>query len=135
MKKTNSIISITYSVAETKDSINDAIGRKIHEVETLTAATKAERDQIVAFIKENREAIDVAAVTATLKANGYAKQRISKLLLSYGIVRRAQKKSAVSKAMQDKAMSELANLRKRYSDKAQLTALLRRMYDIARESK
>ena len=135
-KKLNSMtIEITYKVAETSDSINDAIGREIHEIETLDNASKIKRDQLKALIKENRDSIDVDAVSATLKANGYSKQKVHALLSSFGIVRRHQKKSAVSKAMQDKAMSELANLRKRYTDKAQLTALLRRMYDLARSSK
>jgi hypothetical protein len=130
MKKTNNIISITYSVAETQDSINDAIGRKIHEVETLTAHANAERKQLVTFIKENREAIDVDAVTATLKANGYAKQRISELLLSYGIRRKAQKKTAVSQEIQNKAQAEFSALSKKYS-KAELTAIARRIYNLA----
>jgi hypothetical protein len=130
MKKTNNIISITYSVAETQDSINDAIGRKIHEVETLTAHANAERKQLVTFIKENREAIDVDAVTATLKANGYAKQRISELLLSYGIRRKAQKKTCASQEIQKKAQAEFAALSKKYS-KAELTAIARRIYNLA----
>jgi hypothetical protein len=128
-KKLNSMtIEISYKVAETSDSINDAIGRKIHEVETLTAATLAERKQLVAFIKENREAIDVDAVTATLKANGYAKQRISELLLSYGIRRKAQKKTCASAALQKEVMAELAILQKKHTDKKKLKALLIRMY-------
>jgi hypothetical protein len=130
MKKNNITISINYSVADTTDSINDAIGREIHEIETLTQVAKAQRDKLCAFIRENREAIDVDAVTATLKANGYAKQRISELLLSYGIRRKAQKKTAVSLEIQKKAQSEFAALSKKYS-KAELTAIARRIYNLA----
>ena len=121
-------ISISYSVANTTDSVNDAIAREIHEIETLTQAAKAQRDKLCAFIKENREAIDVDAVTATLKANGYAKQRISELLLSYGIRRKAQKKTCASAALQKEVMAELAILQKKHTDKKKLKALLIRMY-------
>ena len=121
-------ISISYSVANTTDSVNDAIAREIHEIETLTQAAKAQRDKLCAFIKENREAIDVDAVTATLKANGYTKQRISELLLSYGIRRKAQKKSGASAALQKEVMAELAILQKKHTDKKKLKALLIRMY-------
>jgi hypothetical protein len=128
-KKLNSMtIEISYKVAETSDSVNDAIAREIHEIETLTQVAKAQRDKLCAFIKENREAIDVDAVTATLKANGYAKQRISELLLSYGIRRKAQKKSAASKELQAKAVSELETLKKKYRNTAELKAILIRMY-------
>ena len=121
-------ISISYSVANTTDSVNDAIAREIHEIETLTQAAKAQRDKLCAFIKENREAIDVDAVTATLKANGYTKQRISELLLSYGIRRKAQKKTCASAALQKEVMAELAILQKKHTDKKKLKALLIRMY-------
>lgn len=93
MKKNNITVNITYSVAETTDSINDAIAREIHEIETLTQTANTQRETLCAFIKENREAVDVAEITATLKANGYSKQRISELLISYGITRRAKSKS------------------------------------------
>jgi hypothetical protein len=128
MKKNTMTISISYSVANTTDSVNDAIAREIHEIETLTQAAKAQRDKLCAFIKENREAIDVDAVTATLKANGYTKQRISELLLSYGIRRKAQKKSGASAALQKEVMAELAILQKKHTDKKKLKALLIRMY-------
>jgi hypothetical protein len=128
MKKNTMTISISYSVANTTDSVNDAIAREIHEIETLTQAAKAQRDKLCAFIKENREAIDVDAVTVTLKANGYAKQRISELLLSYGIRRKAQKKSGASAALQKEVMAELAILQKKHTDKKKLKALLIRMY-------
>ena len=121
-------ISISYSVANTTDSVNDAIAREIHEIETLTQAAKAQRDKLCAFIKENREAIDVDAVTDTLKANGYAKQRISELLLSYGIRRKAKKKTCASAALQKEVMAELAILQKKHTDKKKLKALLIRMY-------
>jgi cell fate (sporulation/competence/biofilm development) regulator YlbF (YheA/YmcA/DUF963 family) len=128
-KKLNSMtIEISYKVAETSDSVNDAIGREIHEIETLTTTIKAQRDKLCAFIKENREAIDVDAVAATLKANGYAKQRISELLLSYGIQRKPQKKSAASKELQAKAVAELETLKKKYRNTAELKAILIRMY-------
>lgn len=87
MKKTNNIISITYSVAETTDGINDAIAREIHEVEALKQAGETKRVQLVAFVKENRDAINISTVEATLKANGYTKQRVSDLLREYGITR------------------------------------------------
>jgi hypothetical protein len=128
MKKNTMTISISYSVANTTDSVNDAIAREIHEIETLTQAAKAQRDKLCAFIKENREAIDVDAVTATLKANGYTKQRISELLLSYGIRRKAQKKTCASAALQKEVMAELAILQKKHTDKKKLKALLIRMY-------
>ena len=128
MKKNTMTISISHSVANTTDSVNDAIAREIHEIETLTQAAKAQRDKLCAFIKENREAIDVDAVTATLKANGYAKQRISELLLSYGIRRKAQKKSGASAALQKEVMADLAILQKKHTDKKKLKALLIRMY-------
>jgi hypothetical protein len=128
MKKNTMTISISYSVANTTDSVNDAIAREIHEIETLTQAAKAQRDKLCAFIKENREAIDVDAVTATLKANGYAKQRISELLLSYGIRRKAQKKTCASAALQKEVIAELAILQKKHTDKKKLKALLIRMY-------
>lgn len=128
MKKNTMTISISYSVANTADSINDAIAREIHEIETLTATAKAQREKLCAFIKENREAIDVDVVTATLKANGYAKQRISELLLSYGIRRKAQKKTCASKELQAKAVAELETLKKKYRNRAELKAILIRMY-------
>ena len=86
-------VSISYQVADTKDSVNDAIAREIHEIETLTQTANTQREKLCAFIKENRDAIDIAEVSATLKANGYARQRISEILREYGIVRRAKSKS------------------------------------------
>lgn len=87
MKKTTNIISISYNVANTNDNVNDAIGREIHEVEVLKQAGEMKRAQLVAFVKENIEAIEIPVVEATLKANGYARQRICDLLREYGIVR------------------------------------------------
>ena len=133
MKKTTNIISISYNVANTSDSVNDAIGREIHQIETLTQAATTQRETLCAFIKENREAIDINAVALTLKANGYNKQAVQRLFAKYGIVRREQKKSKVSAEMQSKAVSELAAFRKKYGKDT--TKMLRRMYDLARESK
>jgi hypothetical protein len=130
MKKNTMTISINYAVANTTDSINDAIAREIHEIETLAQVAKSQKEKLCAFIKENREAIDVDNVTATLKANGYAKQRISELLLSYGIRRKAQKKTCASQEIQKKAQAEFAALSKKYS-KAELTAIARRIYNLA----
>ena len=131
MKKTNISIRISYNVANTSDSINDAIGRQIHEVEAIEGAAKIQRETLCAFIKENREAIDVDAVALTLKANGYNKHAVQRLFAKYGIVRREQKKSKVSEEMQSKAVSELAAFRKKYGKDT--TAMLRRMYDLARK--
>lgn len=87
MKKNNSIISITYSVANTQDSIEDAIAREIHEVVVLRDASEAKKETLRAFVKENLAAIDIPKVEATLKANGYSRQRVSDLLREFGIVR------------------------------------------------
>lgn len=134
MKKQNITINISYSVAETKDSVNDAIGREIHEIETLKRASESKRAQLVAFIRENREAIEVATIEATLKANGYSRQDVSRLLRSYGIIRKTQKKSALSMKVQAKAQAEFEAIRKRYG-KDELSAIIRRMYELAKESK
>jgi hypothetical protein len=130
MKKTNSIISITYSVAETKDSINDAIAREIHEIETLAKAANSKRDELKQFVRDNREALEVDVIVATLRANGYSKQDVSRLLISYGIQRKAQKKTCASQEIQKKAQAEFAALSKKYS-KAELTAIARRIYNLA----
>jgi hypothetical protein len=130
MKKTNITISINYSVANTTDSINDAIAREIHEIETLTKCANAKRDELKKFVRENREAIEIDTIVATLRANGYSKQDISKLLLSYGIQRKAQKKTAASQDIQKKAQAEFAALSKKYS-KAELSAIARRIYSLA----
>jgi hypothetical protein len=131
MKKNTMTISINYAVANTSDSINDAIAREIHEIETLAQVAKTQKEKLCAFIKENRDSIDVETVTATLKANGYAKQRISDLLLSYGIQRKPQKKSAGSQDIQKKATAELETLKKKYRNTAELKAILIRMYRMA----
>lgn len=87
MKKTNITMNITYSVAETKDSIEDAIAREIHEVVILRDASEQKRETLRAFVKENLGAIDIPKVEATLKANGYSRQRVCDLLQEFGIVR------------------------------------------------
>jgi hypothetical protein len=134
MKKTNITMTINYSVANTKDSVNDAIAREIHEIETLAKCANAKRDELKKFVRENREAIEVETIVSTLKANGYSKQDTSKLLLSYGIVRKAQQKTAESTAIQEKAQAEFAVLRKKYS-KAELSKIARRIYELAKEVK
>jgi hypothetical protein len=135
MKKTTNIISISYNVANTSDSVNDAIGREIHQIETLTQAATTQRETLCAFIKENREAIDTDAVTATLKANGYAKQRISDLLLSYGITRRAKSKSQAAKSakVEDKFNEAKTALMKLCgNDKKLFRAVITRLYQKAK---
>lgn len=87
MKKTTINMTISYSVANTKDSIEDAIAREIHEVVILRDASEAKKETLRAFVKENLAAIDIPKVEATLKANGYSKQRICDLLQEFGIVR------------------------------------------------
>jgi predicted 3-demethylubiquinone-9 3-methyltransferase (glyoxalase superfamily) len=131
--KNNITIEISYKVASTADSINDAIAREIHEIETLTNCANAKRDELKKFVRDNREAIEVETIVATLRANGYSKQDVSRLLLSYGIQRKAQKKSAVSLKIQAKAQSEFDILRKKYS-KAELSAIARRIYELAKQS-
>jgi len=128
MKKTEYTISINYAVANTTDSINDAIGRKIHEIVIMRDATAAERKQLITFIKENLTALNVDEIKATLKANGYARQRVHDLLKEFGIVPKAIKKSAASTALQKEVMAELAILQKKHTDKKKLKALLIRMY-------
>lgn len=137
MRKNNITINISYSVAETKDSINDAIAREIHEIETIDTARKAQRAKLCAFIKENRAALDVENIKATLKANGYTRQDVSRLLRSYGIEQKQQKKTAASMKIQAKAQSEFAEFRKRNAglSKAELSAVIRRMGILARELK
>lgn len=135
MKKTNNIISITYSVAETTDGINDAIAREIHEVEALKQAGETKRVQLVAFVKENRDAINIEEVTATLKANGYSKQAISTLLLSYGITRRAPSKSQAAKGakVEDKFNEAKTALMKLCgNDKKLFRAVITRLYQKAK---
>jgi hypothetical protein len=131
MKKNHITISINYSVAETKDSVNDAIAREIHQIETLTQAATMQRETLCTFIKDNREAIDVAEVTATLKANGYAKQRISELLQSYGITRRAKSKSRAEASEKIDAMlpkAEAALLKLVGGDKKLYRAVVARLF-------
>jgi hypothetical protein len=134
MKNNNITIEISYKVANTKDSVNDAIAREIHEIETLAKCANAKRDELKKFVRENREAIEVDVIVATLKANGYSKQDTSKLLLSYGIQRKAQRKTGESTAIQEKAQAEFAVLRKKYS-KAELSKIARRIYELAKEAK
>jgi hypothetical protein len=121
-------ISISYSVANTTDSVNDAIAREIHEIKTLEHGTKEKRTQLRAFIKENIGAVNVEEIKATLKANGYVRQRIHDILKEFGIVPKAIKKSGASTALQKEVMAELAILQKKHNDRKKLKALLIRMY-------
>lgn len=130
MKKTNISMTISYEIANTSDSINDAIAREIHEIETLTKCANTKRDELKKFVRENREAIEIDTIVATLRANGYSKQDVSRLLLSYGIQRKPQKKTAASQDIQKKAQAEFAALSKKYS-KAELSAIARRIYSLA----
>jgi hypothetical protein len=133
-KKLNSMtIEISYKVAETSDSINDAIAREIHEIETLAKCANSKRDELKKFVRENREAIEIDTIVATLRANGYSKQDVSRLLLSYGIQRKPQKKSGASLKIQEKAQTEFAILRKKYS-KAELSKIARRIYELAKQA-
>jgi hypothetical protein len=134
MRKNKTTISISYEVANTSDSINDAIAREIHEIETLAQVANSKRDELKKFVRDNREALEVDVIVSTLHANGYSKQDTSKLLRAYGIVRRAQRKTGESKAIQAKAQAEFAILRKKYS-KAELSKIARRIYELAKESK
>jgi len=130
MKKTKVSMTISYEVANTSDSINDAIAREIVEIGILDETAKSQRDQLKAFIRENREAMNVEEIAATLRANGFTKQKIQRAFESFGITRRAQKKTAVSLEIQKKAQVEFAALSKKYS-KAELTVLARRIYNLA----
>lgn len=130
MKKSKVSMTISYEVANTPDSVNDAIAREIVEIGILENCAKSKRDQLKAFIRENREAMNVEEIAATLKANKFSKQDIHRAFESFGIVRRPQKKSGASQDIQKKAQSEFAALSKKYS-KAELTAIVRRIYNLA----
>lgn len=108
MKKNKVTISFTFEAASTTNSIDDAIGQEIHQIESASEAIETMRETLRAFVKENREAIDIDAVTSTLKANGYSKQRISDLLRSYGITRRAPSKSRAASSKKIDAMLPMA---------------------------
>lgn len=131
MKKQTNSITINYNVAVTPDSIDGTIAQQIHMIESASASINAERETLCAFIKENREAINVETVTATLKANGYAKQRISELLLSYGITRRAKSKSRAEASEKIDAMlpkAEAALLKLVGGDKKLYRAVVARLF-------
>lgn len=135
MKKNTMTISITYSVAETKDSINDAIARDIHEIETLKGAAKKSQTQLVAFIKENFDAIDASEVERTLKANGYSKQAVSDLLLEYGVRRRAKSKVREAKGEKIEAKfneAKTALMKLCGNDKKLFRAVITRLYQKAK---
>jgi hypothetical protein len=135
MKKNTMTISISYNVANTTDSVNDAIARDIHEIETLTQAATTQRETLCAFIKDNREAINVEEVAATLKANGYAKQRISDLLRSYGITRREPSKSQAAKGAKVEAKfneAKTALMKLCGNDKKLFRAVITRLYQKAK---
>ena len=128
-------ISISYNQAVTPDSIDNTIAQEIHQIESANTAIQSMRETLCAFIKENREAINVEEVTATLKANGYAKQRISELLKSYGITRRATSKSQAAKSakVEDKFNEAKAALMKLCgNDKKLFRAVITRLYQKAK---
>jgi hypothetical protein len=135
-KKMNSVtISISYNQAVTPDSIDNTIAQEIHQIESATTAIQSMRETLCAFIKENREAINVEEVTATLKANGYAKQRISDLLLSYGITRRAPSKSQAAKGEKVEAKfneAKTALMKLCGNDKKLFRAVITRLYQKAK---
>jgi hypothetical protein len=131
MKKNSITISISYNQAVTPDSIDNTIAQEIHQIESASEAIETMRETLCAFIKDNREAIDVAEVTATLKANGYAKQRISELLQSYGITRRAKSKSRAEASEKIDAMlpkAEAALLKLVGGDKKLYRAVVARLF-------
>lgn len=135
MKKTNISISISYNVANTNDSVNDAIGREIHEVEVLKQAGEMKRVQLVAFVKDNFDAIDSDEVESTLKANGYSKQVASKLLLEYGIRRREKSKVREAKGEKVEAKfneAKAALMKLCGNDKKLFRAVITRLYQKAK---
>lgn len=131
MKKNKVTVSFTFEAANTTNSIDDAIGHEIHQIESASEAIETMRETLRAFVKENREAIDTDAVTATLKANGYSKQRISDLLLSYGITRRAKSKSRAAASEKIDAMlpkAEAALLKLVGGDRKLYRAVITRLF-------
>ena len=131
MKKNKVTISFTFEAANTTNSIDDAIGHEIHQIESASEAIETMRENLCAFIKDNREAINVEEVTATLKANGYSKQRISDLLLSYGITRRAKSKSRAAASEKIDAMlpqAEAALLKLVGGDRKLYRAVITRLF-------
>jgi hypothetical protein len=135
MKKNIVNMTISYSVANTQDSINDAIARDIHEIETLKGAAKKSQIQLVAFIKENFDAIDASEVERTLKANGYSKQAVSDLLLEYGVRRRAKSKVREEKGEKVEAKfneAKTALMKLCGNDKKLFRAVITRLYQKAK---
>ena len=135
MKKNKVTVSFTFEAANTANSIDDAIGHEIHQIESASEAIETMRETLRAFVKENREAINVEEVTATLKANGYAKQRISELLLSYGITRRAKSKSQAAKGEKVEAKfneAKAALMKLCGNDKKLFRAVITRLYQKAK---
>lgn len=131
MKKSKVTISFTFEAANTTNSIDDAIGHEIHQIESASEAVETMRETLRAFIKDNREAIDIDAVAATLKANGYSKQRISALFTSYGITRRAKSKSRAEASEKIDAMlpkAEAALLKLVGGDKKLYRAVVARLF-------
>jgi len=135
-KKMNTVtVSINYNQAVTPDSIDNTIAQEIHQIESANTAIQSMRETLCAFIKENREAINVDEVASTLKANGYSKQRISDLFLSYGITRRAPSKSKAAKGekVEDKFNEAKAALMKLCgNDKKLFRAVITRLYQKAK---
>ena len=135
MKKNIINMNIRYSVANTQDSINDAIAREIHEIETLKGAAKKSQIQLIAFIKENFDAIDASEVERTLKANGYSKQAVSDLLLEYGVRRRAKSKIREEKGEKIEAKfneAKTALMKLCGNDKKLFRAVITRLYQKAK---
>ena len=135
MKKNIINMNIRYSVANTQDSINDAIAREIHEIETLKGAAKKSQIQLIAFIKENFDAIDASEVERTLKANGYSKQAVSDLLLEYGVRRRAKSKIREEKGEKIEAKfneAKTALMKLCGNDRKLFRAVITRLYQKAK---
>lgn len=131
MKKNQVTVSFTFEAANTTNSIDDAIGHEIHQIESASEAIETMRETLRAFVKENREAIDIDAVTSTLKANGYSKQRTSDLLRSYGITRRAPSKSRAASSEKIDAMlpkAEAALLKLVGGDRKLYRAVIARLF-------
>ena len=139
MKKNSITISFTYEAIETPKAIaggiDDAIVSQLLDIKAAKDGEKALREQLRAFIKESKEAIDADKIEAILKAKKWSKQDISKEMLAFGLRRRdaSKKKLAVSKELQTKAQAEFAALRKRYTLK-EIAALGRRIQLLAQEA-
>lgn len=139
-KKINQVtISFAYNVNETPKqiagSIDDAIASQLHAIKSASEGIKALREELRGFIKDNLDAVNVEAIEATLKANKWSKQEISKEMLAFGLRRRAVSKAklTLSNKLQEIAQSEFVTLRKKYSAK-EIAAIGRRLQKLAQES-